>query len=60
MNHLPMRGDGVEAWLKEKRDEHPHTMTTCDGGTCPWHLLDDLLDRYREMADTGAVMEGTR
>jgi hypothetical protein len=59
MNHLPRRGDGVEAWLKEKRDEHPHTPSTCYDEPCPWHLIDNLVDRYRELADTGAVLGGT-
>lgn len=52
MNHLPMRGDGVEAWLKERRDEIENQNNPA------WNTIDDLLDRYREMADTGAVMKG--
>jgi hypothetical protein len=54
MNHLPMRGDGVESWLKEKRDEAKRTKTP------GWALLDDLLIRYQELADTGAILEGQR
>ncbi|MGW7001327.1 exonuclease domain-containing protein [Streptomyces sp. NPDC054933] len=46
--HQPVRGDAVEAWLKQQRDAH------LDGyGRNPeWYALDDLLDTYRLHADT--------
>jgi hypothetical protein len=56
--HEPRRDDDVARWLKRKRDEHV-------GRPSPdhlWHLLDGLLDDYRDHADTGtpldAVVEG--
>lgn len=45
----PERGDDVEAWLKQKRDEHA-------AGSIVWTALDDLLDDYREHADTGTPL----
>ena len=44
--HQPMRGDVMEAIIKERRD-------TYDKGSVPWDILDDFLDDYRLMADTG-------
>lgn len=44
----PIRGDAVEAWLKQQRDRHLD-----DYGRNPeWYALDDLLDTYRLHADT--------
>jgi hypothetical protein len=44
--HQPMRGDVMEAIIKERRD-------TYDQGSLPWDVMDDFLDDYRLMADTG-------
>lgn len=49
MNHLPMRGDAVEAWLKRQRDGY-------DNGNAEWYALDGLLDEYRLMSDEGRPM----
>jgi hypothetical protein len=45
----PRRGDKVEAWLKECRDQHANMDTT-------WFALDALLDQYRLDADTGSEL----
>lgn len=45
---LPARGDAVEAWLKAQRG----ATTSWDD----WHVLDNLLDRYRLHADTGTPL----
>lgn len=47
--HVPRRGDAIEAWLKQKRDEYPPTDEE-------WTGLDGLLDDYRLAADTGEVL----
>ena len=41
----PRRGDAVEQWLKDQRDE-------LDRRDSVWHVLDYLLDQYRLHADT--------
>lgn len=46
--HQPRRGDLVEAWIKKQRDMYPPTDEE-------WTGLDNLLDEYREAADTGQV-----
>ena len=51
--HQPRRGSDVEAFIKAARDRY----LDCDGQrTGVWHALDDLLDRYREHADTGTPL----
>lgn len=45
------RGDPIDAWIKRRRDE----LGRGDGGSA-WHALDDLLDDYREHADTGTPL----
>lgn len=48
---LPRRGDHVEAWLKQQRDEHRDT------GRGVWSTLDQLLDTYRLHADTRTPLD---
>lgn len=45
----PRRGDKVEAWLKDCRDQHR-------AGSVDWHAIDALLDQYRLDADTGSEL----
>lgn len=45
MEHMPKRGDEIEAWIKLKRDEYVV-------GTEEWWTMDELLDDYRLHADT--------
>lgn len=50
----PERGDDVEAWIKRERDKHDRY-----GDGTPdwmWCALDNLLDNYREHADTGTPL----
>lgn len=49
----PRRGDPVAEWLKRKRDERE-----ADGreDADPYSTIDDLLDDYREHADTGTPL----
>lgn len=47
---LPQRGDHVEAWLKEQRDQYPDNTTM-------WDALDNLLDDYRLHADTRTPLD---
>jgi len=47
--HTPRRSSDVEAWLKAQRDRFDV------GGLC-WHALNDLLDDYRDHADTGTPL----
>jgi len=47
--HYPRRGDAVEALIKQRRDSY-------DERSLPWDILDDFLDDYRLMADTGEPM----
>ena len=47
--HRPARGDDVETWIKRCRDEHSRLGLA-------WIALDDLLDDYREKADTGTPL----
>jgi hypothetical protein len=46
LRHLPRRGSDVEAWLRERRDEHPR-------GTPQWDAVDSSLEDYRLRADVG-------
>jgi hypothetical protein len=48
----PRRDDAVAAWLKRRRDEQPDK----DSGS--WRVIDDLLDEYREHAETGTPLTG--
>jgi hypothetical protein len=50
MNHLPMRGDAVEAWLLKRRDD------IRDSNNPAWQTLNDLFIEYVGMADKGKVM----
>lgn len=43
----PRRGDKVEQWLKDCRDQHPSMDAS-------WFAIDALLDQYRLDADTGS------
>lgn len=47
--HILHRGSDVEAWLKRERDQFQANSNT-------WCALDDLLDAYRLMADTGEAL----
>jgi hypothetical protein len=48
--HTPRRGDQVEAWLKQQRDERR------DDDHGQWSTLDALLDAYRLHADTSTPL----
>jgi hypothetical protein len=50
-DHYPRRDDAVAAWIKRQRECYTP-------GTSSWHALDDLLDDYRLMADTGQPLPG--
>jgi hypothetical protein len=45
----PRRGDQIEAWLKQCRDQHANMDAT-------WFAIDALLDQYRLDADTGSEL----
>jgi hypothetical protein len=45
--YRPVRGDQVEAWIKEWRDHY------IGSGFTVWDVLDDMLDEYRLRADLG-------
>lgn len=49
----PRRGDVVEAWIKRARDDFQKEAAP---GATAWHVLDDLLNDYREHADTGTPL----
>lgn len=57
-DHYPHRGDQVEAWIKQRRDDQPQPQ---DGTRhligAAWEALDNLLDEYRLAADTGRSLE---
>lgn len=46
---LPRRGDHVEAWLKQQRDQF-------NAGSPVWIAFDQQLDTYRLHADTGTPL----
>lgn len=53
-HHQPHRDDAVARWLKAKRDkagaaQHEYA----------YHIIDWLLDDYREHADTGTPLDAT-
>lgn len=43
---IPARGDSVEEWLERKRD-------ILRKDSLLWHTVNDLLEDYRDHADTG-------
>ncbi len=49
---LPRRGDAVDRWLKEWRDDFKGF-----NGDDVWAVLDDMLDDYRLHADTGTALD---
>lgn len=49
--YQPERGDAVEAWIKRHRDSYGSQVDDA------WRVLDDLLDDYREHADTGTPLD---
>lgn len=49
-----VRGGAVESWLKRRRDEY---LDVSEGRTGAWYALDELLDDYREHADTGVPLD---
>jgi hypothetical protein len=55
--HRPARGSDVEAYLKERRDEH-EGWNASHGvmRDVAWHALDNLLEDYRLRADTGLLL----
>lgn len=52
---VPTRDDAVAAWIKRSRDQYEHDehVYTTD---MRWDALDDLLEDYREHADTGVPL----
>lgn len=58
VEHHARRGSNVEAWLERIRDEYaeaqsyPPTM-----GNMYWHVVDGILDDYRNHADTGTPLD---
>jgi hypothetical protein len=50
MNHLPVRGDGVEAWLIKMRDDSGRLDDA-------YEIINDMLIEYQRLADEGKVME---
>jgi hypothetical protein len=52
--HRPQRGDAVEAWLKQQRDQYGWHGTN---DATRWNTLDRLLDDYRLHADTGTPLD---
>lgn len=56
----PHRGDQVEAWLKDRRDQysHPETGTPMEANQyVAWTAIDNLLDEWRLASDTGQSLE---
>ena len=53
-DHYPHRGDQVEAWIKDRRDQYPKDTATYGA---EWNALDLLLDEYRLASDTGQSLE---
>lgn len=51
-SHHPQRGDAVAQWIKSYRDRY-------DSQNPAWHVLDDLLDDYRLLADRGRPLPDT-
>lgn len=51
--HQPRRGDVVEAWLKQQRDEHVDGY----GPTPGWYALDRALNDYRLHAEYGTPLD---
>jgi hypothetical protein len=49
--HQPRRGDAVEAWLTERRNDHRR-----NDATTPAIAVDDLLEEWRLRADTGTPL----
>lgn len=49
--HRPCRGDDVEAWLKQWRDQFGHPSSYPERTA-----IDNLLDDYRLRADTGTPL----
>jgi len=47
VSHYPKRGDEVEWWLKDFRNQF-------DKESPPWMAIDMLLDDYRLRSDVGA------
>jgi hypothetical protein len=57
-DHYPHRGDQVEAWIKDRRDQHePKQPGTEHLIGAAYDALDNLLDEYRLAADTGQSLE---
>lgn len=52
--HVPRREDEFAAWIKRHRDEHGSRADH----DAAWSVLDDLLDSYRLLADTGTSLAG--
>lgn len=48
----PRRGSAVEAWIKSWRDAFAD-----DESDLRWQTLDDMLDDYREHADTNTPLD---
>lgn len=48
-NEIPARGDVVEEWIERQRDSEVK-------GSDRWDVLNDLLNLYRDHADTGTEL----
>jgi hypothetical protein len=51
--HRPRRGSDVDLWIKRHRD----SRLSNGQRTTAWHAFDDLLDDYRDHADTGVPLD---
>lgn len=56
-DHYPSRGDQVEAWIKDRRDQYVGNESGNDYDSGAWTALDNLLDEYRLASDTGQSLE---
>lgn len=48
---IPQRGDAVERWIRQARDRQWGISDPS------WDALNDLLDDYRDHADTGTTLD---
>lgn len=53
--HVPKRGDDIEAWIKQWRDRYDPNGS--DRHIDAWIAADDMLDDYRLHADTGMPID---
>lgn len=55
MYGMPERGDAVERFLKRHRDRYSKHLDP--NGAVAHDAIDDMLDRYRELADCGYALD---